>query len=112
MLLFRNTTKDGKPDISPEEMQAAMPLWQKWIGDLAESGKLISTQPLQMEGRQVNAAKQVTDGPFAEVKEVVVGYLLLKADDEADALKISKNCPILTHSGGTVEIRETMSFPV
>ena len=38
--------------------------------------------------------KVVTDGPYAEAKDVVGGYSLIEAKDLAQAVEISKGCPI------------------
>lgn len=50
----------------------------------------------------------VTDGPFAETKEMIAGYFLVEADDRAQAIEIAKECP---HTEvGTVEVREIMKM--
>ena len=46
----------------------------------------------------------VTDGPYAEAKDVGGGYIVVEARDLADAAELSKGCPILG-VGGSVEIR-------
>ena len=51
----------------------------------------------------------ITDGPYAEVKEIVGGYLLVKTDTLDDAVELSKGCPGLL-DGGTVEVRDVMVF--
>ena len=104
MLLFRNVSGEGEYSVSLEQMQAAMPKWQAWINSLAEQGKFVSTQPLEYEGRVVRR-QTVTDGPFAEVKELVVGYLVCKAEGIEEAIRISQGCPVLDYPGGSVEVR-------
>jgi hypothetical protein len=47
----------------------------------------------------------VTDGPFAEGKEEVGGYMLLSAKDLATATELAKGCPVLAEDSGTVEVR-------
>lgn len=85
--------------------------WRTWISGLAESGKLSGAQPLAPEGRVLRGtAKKLTDGPFMEGKEVLGGYVLLKANDYDEAVKISEGCPILDDENGTVEIRETTNM--
>jgi hypothetical protein len=51
----------------------------------------------------------VTDGPFAEAKDVVGGYSLIKARDISEAAELAKGCPILDRSG-RVEVRPVMKF--
>jgi hypothetical protein len=76
------------------------------MGQLAQEGKLHSPgAPLQNAGKVVAKGSVVTDGPFTEGKEIVGGYLIVKAKDINEAASISKGCPIF-EVGGTVEIRE------
>jgi hypothetical protein len=105
LLLFRG----GDPDFfnqSPEQMQAQMEKWNQWMGGLAKQGKLMGSQPLEHGGKTVHGKKKaVVDGPFAEGKEVIGGYLICKADTIEEATEISKGCPILEHETGSVEVR-------
>lgn len=50
----------------------------------------------------------VTDGPFADTKEVFGGFYLLEADDLDQASEMAARIPVL-RLGGTVEIRPLMS---
>lgn len=91
---------------SPELWQAHMMKWKTWMENLAAGGKLVGGQPLGTEARVLtDSGKKVTDGPFAEGKEVVGGYLMVKAKDLAEATTIAKDCPIFEHDG-ILEIRD------
>ena len=93
---------------SPEEMQAHMEKWGAWMKELGESGNLVGGLPLNAEGKVVEKSGEiVTDGPFAEGKEVVGGYIIVKANDLDHAVELSKECPIYEH-GGSTEVRELM----
>ena len=61
---------------------------------------------LPRKGKIVSGKKGriVTDGPFAESKEAIAGYVLLQVDDLDEAVEIAKECPALKH-GVTVEVR-------
>ncbi len=86
-------------------MQAHMQKWKRWMENLAAQGHLESGRPLAQEGKVLRGPEQiVTDGPFAEGKEVVAGYLIIRADDLSQAEKIARGCPILA-DGGSVEVR-------
>ena len=103
--LFRSGASSNN-SMSPEQMQAQMARWQSWMGKLAEEGKLHSPgAPLHPTGKVVATNGAVTDGPFTEGKEIIGGYMIVKAKDIHDAAAISKGCPIF-EAGGTVEIRE------
>ena len=51
------------------------------------------------------ASLRVTDGPFAEAKEVIGGYFTIEAADYNEAVEICSDCPHLTY-GGRIELRE------
>jgi hypothetical protein len=92
--------------LSPEEMQQHMEEWGSWIKGLGEKGIFVAGEPLGKEGKVINGTKKVvTDGPFAESKEVVGGYLIVNAEDINEAAKIARDCPI--HKvNGTTEVRD------
>ena len=66
-------------------------------------------QPLDSSGKLVNSAKMVVDGPFAEAKDVIGGYTLIKAKDLAAAAELAKGCPLLARGGG-VEVRPVLKM--
>jgi hypothetical protein len=47
----------------------------------------------------------VTDGPFAETKEVLSGFYLVDADNEERALDLAQQIPTLSRMGGAIEVR-------
>lgn len=97
-------------EMSPEESQAHMGEWKSWMEGLAQSGNLIDGLPLGREGWQLTGADSVpTDGPFTEGKEIVGGYLIVNADDSANAVELARGCPIFK-TGGNVEVRECLSM--
>jgi len=109
MYLFRGGDA-ARAATSPEEMQTHMDKWKTWMGNLAEKEQLIDGLPLSGEGKQVVGKDAVVhDGPYAESKEIVGGYLIVNAPTIEDAVIISKGCPIFEHNG-KVEVREIMSM--
>jgi hypothetical protein len=86
-----------------------MQKWLAWFKELADQGHVVDRgQPLERDGgKVVGPGKSVTDGPFAEVKDLVGGYTLVKASDVSQAAEFAKGCPILER-GGLVEIRPVM----
>jgi hypothetical protein len=91
---------------SPEQMQKIMEKWRAWFKELGEKGHLKDIgHPLEHTGKVVKGKqKTVTDGPFAEAKDVVGGFTLIEARDLNQATELSKGCPIL-EAGGSVEVR-------
>jgi hypothetical protein len=104
MLLFRGT--DWHKGLSPEETQLVMEQWMAWFNRLTEQGKVKAGQPLMNEGKIISGKKgtKISDGPFAESKEAIAGYFLLKVDSLDEAVTIAKDCPGLNY-GATVEVR-------
>ena len=102
--------RGGERPTSPEQMQQALQKWTTWFKSLAEKGHVVDRgQPLERTGKTVGAGKVVTDGPFAEAKDVVGGYSLVKAADVSEAAELAKGCPILER-GGRVEVRPVMKL--
>ena len=100
---------DRRGESSRETIFAEM---RPYAAELAQKGALRSGAPLRpdAEGLRVclkQGAAQVLDGPFAESKEVVSGYMLLEVPSFADALQLAKRCPAARV--GPVEVREAMA---
>ena len=105
MYLFKGGV-DNSQSASPEAMQAHMQKWGEWMQKLTKEGHILGGDPLHPNGKTITGTKKVvTDGPFAESKEVVGGYLLVNANDLNQATEIAKGCPILEVEG-SVEVRQ------
>jgi hypothetical protein len=108
MLIFLNGSSAGQ--LSPEEMQDNMQQWFAWIEKLKAKDIYVSGEALLPAGKTVKGPKGlVTDGPFAESKELVGGYFIIKAASIEEAAEIAKDCPDLALNGN-VEVREVMQF--
>lgn len=103
--------RGGEAGRSPERAQQMMQKWMAWFKELADNGHVKDRgQPLERAGKLVNGKrKTVTDGPFAEAKDVVGGYTLILANDLNEAAELSKGCPIL-EVDGQVEVRPVMKL--
>jgi len=108
MLFFRFGLDGLTP--SPEQMQQGMVKWKTWLDKLAKDGNLGATgQRLAPAGTTLRGKeKRVVDGPFAEGKEILGGYMTVKARDMNGAVEIAKGCPIFD-TGGSAEVREIMA---
>ncbi len=110
LMVFRMDHTANSVQPSPEEMQANMKHWQDWMGGIAAQNKLANPgSRLGSEGKVVTANNVVTDGPYAEIKETIGGYIIVKAESIAAAAELGKNCPIL-HVGGNVEVRPVVAM--
>lgn len=105
VLIFRRDFANKEIQPSPEQLQLHLQQWQDWFGSLAAQDKL--ARPLQRwdgEGRLVTSNKNVTNGPYAEIKESIGGLIIIRAKDYDEAVAVAQGCPIL-NLGGNVEIR-------
>lgn len=111
MLLFRNAGPESHAQLTAEEKTAMAQQWNNWVEHLIAQDKMRHGQPLGLGGRVVSGPRgeRVTDGPYAEAKEAVGGYLLLTVADLDEATAIAKQCPGLP-IGLTVEVRPLVAF--
>ena len=107
--------EDAAPSPESPEGQAEFGAWMDYDRRLRESGRFVAGAPLQ--GTQTATTVRVrdgedvvTDGPFAETKEVLVGYYLVDVAHLDDALKWARQMPNISY--GSVEVRPIMEIPV
>lgn len=102
---------NGGAQASPEQMQKTMQKWVSWMKELGDKGHIKDPgHPLENTGRVVKGKPgAVTDGPYAEAKDVIGGYTLVTAKNIDQAAQLSKGCPIF-EAGGYVEVRPVMAM--
>ena len=106
LLLFRG--KDWDEGLSPDELQGIIDRFAAWADGLAKSGKVRGGQALARTGAVLGRkGKSIMDGPFAETKEAVGGYLLLDVETLAEAIEIAKTSPGLDFDL-TIEVRPVL----
>jgi len=105
VMLFRG----DQPLASPDQMQQQMQRWGEWMKELKEKGYFKGGQPLERGGHVVNRQKVVTDGPYAEAKDLIGGFMLIEVKDLEQASEVAKGCPIFS-TGGFVEVRPVMKM--
>mgnify|MGYP001620133108 CR=1 FL=1 len=108
MLILRDDPDDFRA-LSPEEMQRVIERYRAWSARLLAAGKVVGSNKLADEGGKLVRGERgrilVKDGPFAETKEIVSGYWILRAKDYAEALELVRDHPHLA-SSGSIEVRE------
>jgi hypothetical protein len=109
LLLFRNT--GWHKNLSPEEVQQNMARFTAWFERLSSDGQFKGGGPLAHDGKFIARRNAVTDGPFAESKEAIAGFFIIRADSLEQAVEIADGCPGLEF-GQTVEVRAIVSEPV
>jgi hypothetical protein len=107
MLILSENPGEYK-DMSPEEIQKIIEKYAAWTKKVGAAGKLVGGQKLMEEGgkrmTRTGAKLTVVDGPYAESKEVVGGYFILKAADYGEAVELAADCPHLQF--GRIDVRQ------
>lgn len=89
-----------------QEADIMMKKWMDWLGNIAAQNKLVSRgERLANSGKIVKGDNVVVNGPYADIKESIGGYSIVKTNSYEDAAELAKSCPVLK-TGGNVEIRE------
>jgi hypothetical protein len=106
-LLLIYTPTDAEPD------PAMHPVWMDYTRQLQESGALVAGDALQgldtaRTVRVRDGETLVTDGPFAETREMLAGYYLVDVPDLDAALGWAARIPSVGF--GSVEVRPVMVF--
>ena len=96
------STPCEKPSPSQmEEMYAKFNAWMdKYKDNMADPGG-----GLVGEARVVTS-DSVSDGPFAESKEIVGGYMIVEAESIEEAVEVAQQSPGVMSPGSSVEVRE------
>ncbi len=96
---------------TPEAAQKSLEVWMEWIRGLETAGHLKDHgRPLERTGKVVRRDKAVTDGPFVEAKDLVLGFIVVAARDLEQAIELAHGCPMLA-GGGSVEVRPVWAGP-
>jgi len=115
MLMIPKGYESAAPDVRPD--LAAVTKMMEYNFELGKAGVLLALDGLHppASGARVSfkgGTPKVTDGPFAESKEVVGGYWILDVKSRDEAIEWAKRCPGADNE--TIEIRqmfELSDFP-
>lgn len=106
LLLFRADYRDIA-GVSAEETRERNNRWMDWIDDLVDQNHLSEGgNHLTPEGKVLRGNDAITDEPYRENNESLLGYILILASSFNEAVELAKNCPILAGKGTSVEVRE------
>jgi hypothetical protein len=111
-MIIGKATKDTEAGTMPKpEAIAAM---QKYNEELVKAGILLGAEGLSPSSKGARLKFRsdkctVVDGPFAETKELIAGFIIIEAKSLAEAIEWAKRGPILSPNGeAEVEIRKLM----
>jgi hypothetical protein len=114
-MMLVKSTKDFEAGVQPDEKMLAE--MAKYTEELVAAGALLACERLQPSSQGVRVRYShgkflVTDGPFAETKELVAGICLIQAKSREEAIEWAKRVPFRE---GEIELRplfELTDFPV
>jgi hypothetical protein len=111
MLMIPKGYEQAKPGAMPDAKAVAAMM--KYNQELQKAGVLLALEGLHPPsmGARVSFAggkPQVTDGPFAEAKEVVGGYWTIQAKSREEAIEWASRCPASDNE--TIEIRQVQEM--
>src|SRR5438309_3812086 len=108
-MIIVKATKDSEAGVMPsEQLPTEM---GKYNEELAKAGVLLAGEELQpsSKGARVKfsgSKRTVTDGPFAETKELIAGFWLWKVKSKEEAIEWVKRCPNPMPGESEIEIRQ------
>ena len=96
------------PDMSPADIQAVIQRYIAWRQRVQQGGRAVSGHKL-VDGqgrvmRRAGPSTSVTDGPYAEAREVIGGLFVIEAKNYDEVVSLCSDCPHLDF--GAIEIRE------
>ena len=99
--------------LGPEEKTALDRDSLAYDAKLTRDGHFLAASALQGVGtartvRVRRGKRLVTDGPFAETKEVLCGFIFIEAADADEALRIAEGIPMARY--GTIEVRPELDI--
>ncbi|MCL2428549.1 MAG: YciI family protein [Alphaproteobacteria bacterium] len=107
-MLFIYGDETEVKSLGEPEMGRRVAAYTAYMQSLGEAGVLVGSNRLRPSGasttvRVVDGKTQVLDGPYAETKEQLGGYLLVDVPDLDAALSWAVRCPGAMH--GVIEVR-------
>jgi hypothetical protein len=110
LVLVKATEESENGTASPEWMAGMMAAMDKFNGELKQAGIMQMGEGLLPSAKAKRVAfdgarRTVTDGPFAETRELVAGFWLWEVKDMDEALAWVKRCPNPMPGPSDIEIR-------
>ena len=110
VMVFVKATKESEAGILPSEKMLTEMM--KYNQELVDAGILQGGDGLKSSSQGVRirftgSQREVTDGPFAETKELVAGYWIWEVKSMQEAIEWAKRCPdpMPDSDGSELEIR-------
>ena len=107
-MLLLHQVPDYNMDLPREKMLEMTKRYMTWADGLRQKGKLLGGEKLAGRVRHVrmrDGTPLSSDGPYAEAKDVIGGYFVIEAKDDAEADALARDCPHLWNATNWVELR-------
>ncbi len=83
-------------DYSPGELQKRLDEYRLWVQSI--EAHYVSDNRLERKGSLIKGKHTIkTDGPFLEAKEIIAGFVILKAGSLEEATSIARTSPLLQY---------------
>ena len=114
-MIIVKATKESESGVLPPETEQLFEEMGRFNEEMAKAGVLLSAEGLlpSSKGARVRFSgdqRIVTDGPFAETKELIAGFWLIRVKDLAEAIQWVKRIPNPTGEESVVEIRRVFEI--
>ena len=120
--------RGGRPPVNdvpmdqwaPDEVDAHMQFMKEFADRLSETGELVDGQAVSMDGFWVRYDGEdrppVVDGPFAETKDLIAGWMVIDVDSEERAVELAGELSAAPSAGGRplgewLEVRPFLDLP-
>lgn len=115
MLIYLETAEEMGKREDPAQAGTYWGGWNAYMGAMAQSGVMVSGNGLKTPEvattlRVVDGKRHIHDGPFADTKEMLGGYVIIDVANLDDALEWAARAPCA--SAGSVEVRPVLPAPV
>ena len=108
-MLLLHQVPNYNAELPREQMMEVVKRYMAWADGLRQKGRMVGGEKLTAGcGRhiKVEGGKPVaSDGPYAEAKDVIGGYFVIEARDDAEADAIAADCPHLWNPTNWIEVR-------
>ena len=91
--------------IREEERYTDWPDMLDWVKSLIASGNRVEGGPLSISGMLVSNNEVLSDGPFIESKEAILGYDVILAENLEHAVSIAQTCPMVVRGLAIRDVR-------
>ena len=111
LLLHQNPGTNAA--LPAENFKEIVQRYYAWAEKLRQQGKYVGGEKLaagRLRHIRMRDGKPLSsDGPYAEAKDLVAGFIVVEANDLAEAVELSTGCPMFD-GGGSVEVRPVMKM--